>query len=195
MLKLIRQAAIAQNHMLAAYPSIRDIPQFKKAQKTLDIWWVDLEQNWLNNPNVNININPDYQRGYVWSQYQKEKYLEFIFHGGETGKDIYFNHPNNINDNGNSIWYDTYELVDGKQRLNAVIEFLNNKVLVFGKYKYQYKDFNIELKRIRYGFKFHINDLATKKEVVEWYLAMNNGGSIHTKEDLAIAYDVLWGCS
>lgn len=61
--------------------------------------------------------------------------MEYILRGGATGKDIQTNHPNW---NG-SMMGGPYVLVDGKQRLNAILGFLNNEFEVFGKYRF--KDF------------------------------------------------------
>lgn len=86
-----------------------------------------------------INFNPEYQRWYVWSKYQKEKYLEFVLKGWSGWLDIYWNCPNfkdfsSIEDMKNS----PMELVDWKQRLSTVLAFLDNKIKVFW---YYYKDF------------------------------------------------------
>ena len=31
---------------------------------------------------------------------------------------------------------------------------------------------------------FNVNNLKTKKEVLKWYLEMNTGGTVHTKDEL-----------
>lgn len=35
-----------------------------------------------------------------------------------------------------------------------------------------------------YSLIFHINDLKSKKEVLQWYLDMNAGGTPHTSEEI-----------
>jgi hypothetical protein len=32
--------------------------------------------------------------------------------------------------------------------------------------------------------KLNINDLKTKKEVLQWYLDFNTGGTVHTEEEI-----------
>jgi hypothetical protein len=182
------------NAMLAAYPSIAAIPKFPRTNHTPTWTWNDIKYSFFNK-DILINTSPDYQRGFVWSQEQKERFIEYKLQGGLGGNILYWNYPNQDNDIGNSDWHNTIELVDGKQRLNAVLDFLDNKVMAFGKYLFQYDDYKISMKRQTYYFEFHINNLPTKKEVVKWYLGLNNGGSIHTEEDLSIAYSVLLGCS
>lgn len=37
---------------------------------------------------------------------------------------------------------------------------------------------------VHHSFDFIINDLQTEEEVLNWYLEMNSGGTVHTKEEL-----------
>ena len=73
-----------------------------------------------------------------------------------------------------------FEIVDGKQRLETVLRFLRNEIPVFG--NNYLKDFDIL--PVDVDFVFNINDLKTRKEVLQWYLDLNSGGVIHTKEEL-----------
>lgn len=124
----------------------------------------------------NLQLTPDFQRGHVWAKKQQIDYLEFFFRGGATGKEIYFNHPGwLINYTGDFV------LVDGLQRITAFLDFLNNKIKIFGSY---YKEFEDEMSFIAYTLKFNINDLKTRKEVLNWYLEMNSGGTVHSKKEL-----------
>lgn len=76
------------------------------------------------------------------------------------------------------------EIVDGKQRLDAVLGFFADKVLVFGDYFHNF-DGHLSLSD---EFHFYINDLEDPKDVVQWYIDLNTGGSIHTEKDLSPAY-------
>ena len=163
------------------YKTFREIPQFPHANYRVNMMW-DYIEKWMSEQNV--DTNPAYQRGYVWTEEQKEKYLEYRLRGGMSGKDIYWNSKDWMR----SLTDEVIELVDGKQRLDAVLGFMNNKVKAFGKFK---KEFEDKLPAITHDFVFHINNLASKKEVVEWYLGLNRGGSIHTEADLKPAYDLL----
>ncbi len=166
--------------------SIKDIPKFPNCNYKITVNWIDINNQFINSDKI-LELNPEYQRGYVWSQNQKQDYIEYKLKGGLGANIIYWNYPNLKNDIGTSEWYNTYELVDDKQRLNAVLEFLNDKVKVFGKYLSEFEDAKIAMKRQSYYFEFHINQLTTKKEVVEWYLGLNRGGTVHKAKDLKIA--------
>jgi uncharacterized protein with ParB-like and HNH nuclease domain len=150
-----------------------------RAYYTIDVSWSYLRE-WISDNSGNkiydIDLNPEFQRGYVWTKEQKVKYLEYILQNGESGKDIYFNHPN---------WMTSFKgrlvLVDGKQRLDAVLGFLNNEVKAFG---YYYKEFEDKLDMLVAGFRIHIGNLETDKDIYNWYIAMNTGGTYHTNEEI-----------
>jgi len=120
-----------------------------------------------------LNLSPDFQRGHVWKKHQKVKYLEFLLMGGQTNNVLYFNHPGWMNS-----FKGEFVIVDGLQRLTAILEFLNDKFQVFN-----YFSSEISL-RNHWGVKFNINNLKTKKEVLQWYLEINQNSTPHTIEEL-----------
>ncbi len=159
-----------------------DIPQFtKSASYAADISWLYLEK-WYGDQveETNFDVNPDFQRGYVWVPLQKTRYVEFILRGGTTGRDIFTNCP---------CWgrrlpkNNEYVLVDGKQRLEAVLGFLRNEVPIFG--GHFRKDFTDEPNILTASFRWHVNDLKTRSEVLQWYLDLNSGGTVHSEEEFA----------
>lgn len=68
-----------------------------------------------------LELNPDFQRGNVWSEEQQIAYVEFFLRGGKTARVIYFNCPsfNKVVSNNNSPMV----CVDGLQRLTAMRKF------------------------------------------------------------------------
>jgi len=154
-------------------PRFRDIPQITLARYKVDIMWKYL-QEWIDEHDT--DMDPDYQRGYIWSISQKERYIEWIIRGGQSGKDIYFNHPGWF-----KKWDGRMEVVDGKQRISAALEFLDNKVKAFGYYLNQYAD---KLDHLTCSFHVHVLDLEDRKELLQWYIDMNDGGTVHTDEDI-----------
>jgi len=132
-----------------------------------------------------LELNPDFQRGYVWTEIQQEKFIEHLLKQGRSGKDIYFNHTRwndwNEKDRG------TFVCVDGLQRLNSCIKFMKNEVKAFGLF---YNEFEDKL-RHGIGLRIHINNLKTRKEVLEWYLQMNSGGTVHSEDELCRVENLL----
>lgn len=122
------------------------------------------------------DLDPDFQRGYVWTQNQKEKYIEYILRGGIHANIILFNHPGWMGD-----FQGDFVLVDGKQRLDSVIGFMNNKVKAFG---YYFNEFEDQMPTMQYCLQIGVNNLQTRLEVLEWYLELNTGGTVHTEKDI-----------
>jgi uncharacterized protein with ParB-like and HNH nuclease domain len=156
----------------------KKLKKFGTCPYHVDMGW-DFIFLWLEKKDeqYGVELNPDFQRGHVWTEKQQTAYIEFILKGGQSGKEIYFNHPN---------WMGSFEgnlqLVDGLQRITAVRKFLNNEVPVFD--GYYYKDIeNISLHDLNLAFSLHVNNLKTRKEVLEWYVFMNSGVA-HTQEEL-----------
>jgi len=123
-----------------------------------------------------LQMQPDFQRAHVWTDEQSSRYVEFLLRGGRSSRIIYFNHPG---------WQDSYEgefvLVDGLQRVNACLRFLRNELTIFhGQY---FGDFTDTLPPLQ-GLKFNINSLKTRAEVLQWYLDLNEGGVVHTTDEL-----------
>ncbi|MBZ9693351.1 DUF262 domain-containing protein [Clostridium sp. M14] len=134
-----------------------------------------------------LELNPDFQRGNVWTEEQQIAYMEFFLRGGQTARVIYFNCPffisGTIDDYKNGQYEMPMVCVDGLQRLTAIRKFLKNELPVFGYTLNEFEDKDILL-RHRHELKFNINNIKTKKEVLQWYLDMNNGGTVHDKEEI-----------
>ena len=124
-----------------------------------------------------VNMNPDFQRGHVWTEQQQIAYVEFFLRGGQTARVIYFNNPNwnRYKDDA-----DDMVCVDGLQRYTAIKRFVENEIMVFGHFFSEYED----SVRISNTIKINVNDLQTRKEVLQWYIDFNSGGTIHTDEQI-----------
>ena len=100
-----------------------------------------------------------------------------MLRGGKGSNEIRFNCVGWMED-----FRGPFLLVDGKQRLEAVRRFLDNKLPVFiGHYC---GDFEDKLKLAHVDFVMMVNSLPDLKAVLQWYLEINAGGIAHTKEEL-----------
>ena len=157
-----------------------DIPQITVAKYHIDVGWDYLEK-WIESHQ--IDMDPDFQRGYVWTQLQKEQYVEWILRGGNSGKDIYFNHPG---------WFRSFKgtmvIVDGKQRVDAALGFLHNEVKAYGYYLKEYED---KLRYLTASFSVNVADLKNRKDVLKWYLDMNTCGTYHTNAEIEKVKELL----
>jgi hypothetical protein len=137
---------------------------------------------------INMNLDPDFQRGHVWTADQQSAWLAHILRGGKNGRRIFFNHPG---------WQGSYkgvmELIDGKQRLEAVRAFLADEVKVLG---YTYSELAPSREARLYllsrnTLRLNVNTLPNRAAVLQWYLEMNDGGTPHTADELARVREML----
>ena len=156
-------------------PRFRDIPQFTRAVHESDHGGGHLEKTIAE---YDIDLEPIYQREHVWTTEQQIAYVEFRLRGGEGGSSLYFNYI--IGDPVKR----RIEIVDGKQRITAARLFMADKLPAFGYTLSQYAD-RFPAMDASTRFRFHINDLQTKAEVIQWYIALNYAGTPHTEEERA----------
>jgi hypothetical protein len=160
--------------------TFRDIPKYTQAGNyEVSVPWQYLK-DWLKRNqedfNQSFSMDPDFQRGHVWSESQQIRYVEFILRGGNSSKVIYWNHPGWMRD-----WKGEMVLVDGKQRLSAVLRFLDNEIPAFGALYSEYTD---HIRICEGEFRMNVNDLRTRAAVLQWYLDLNAGGVVHTSEEI-----------
>lgn len=162
------------------YIRFRDVPQFiqhgsYECDVSPDRLIVNIEEFVSRD---GLQLDPDFQRGHVWSEAQQRAFIEFFLKGGKTARVLYFNKPS---------WhhaprtdYNDFVIVDGKQRYEAWRKFIKNELKVFGSYFKEYQD-GI---RLMNTMKMNINDLQTKAEVLQWYIDFNSGGVVHTDDEI-----------
>jgi len=133
-----------------------------------------------------LDLDPDFQRAHVWSMEQRIKFVEFILQGGKTNP-IYFNH---------TAWMTGAEgdfvIVDGKQRLTSLLMFLDNAFAVLKNLDPDGIGFYArEFDFIPNNIALVVNNLPTRKQVLEWYLQINKGNVAHTESELQKVEDLL----
>lgn len=155
----------------------RDIPQLTQCQASGVFVSLNYLETKVNDDirDYGLQLNPDFQRGHVWTEEQQIAYVEYVLRGGQSGRDVFFNNPS-WNVRGE------YVCVDGLQRITALLKFVKNEIPAFGYFYLEYEDQRIL--SMRYGIYWHVNNLQTKKDVLTWYIEMNEGGTPHTKEEL-----------
>jgi hypothetical protein len=157
-------------------PRFRDIKTFPRCYYRVDVDWNYLEAHIKRQSESGLNLDPDFQRAHVWTPAQQTAYVEYILRGGTSGRELYFNHPGWMKG-----WEGEYVIVDGKQRLEAVRQFMRGEVPAFGYYRHEYAD---EPDILNARFSWNIASIATRREVLEWYLNFNSGGTVHTDDEL-----------
>lgn len=149
---------------------------------TQTVRWTDLEETLARYDSMErgvLRLDPDFQREHVWTEAQQRSYVEHILQGGMSGRDIYFNQAD-----WGTNWRLPMVLVDGKQRLEAVRKFLRGELAICLNGQWCFIN-DFEDRPYRVEFNIHIATLKTEREVIQWYLNLNTGGTPHTAEEIA----------
>jgi hypothetical protein len=136
-----------------------------------------------------LEMCPDFQRGHVWTPDQKRHFIENVFRGviPESGLVIQFNCPQ-FHRGGVSPYSDLptgVQCLDGLQRITAVQKFHAGVIKPFGLSVDQFRQsstFNPD--RMLFRLKFAIYDFQSKRDVLDHYLAINAGGTPHSKSEI-----------
>jgi hypothetical protein len=121
--------------------------------------------------------SPIYQRGYVWTLEDKQRLVKSIFNRADIGKFVLMQHPYPEN---------RLEVIDGKQRLNAIREFVEGRFEYEGKTWFQlsYND-----KRSFYDIMVQTcqleSDRIKKSDVLWLFLSVNAAGVPQTEEHIS----------
>jgi len=138
-----------------------------------------------------LDLDPDFQRGHVWTDLHRTRYLQHLLRGGQHGRVIVWNSPTYAyhDRRADSDLPTTLVVVDGKQRLTAVRMFLNDEVQVFGGNRLS--DFDDQSQQdilmstsnlLR--LTMHMHGLQYRRELLDLYLQLNEGAIAHTPEEL-----------
>ncbi len=120
-------------------------------------WFLDLNSRRL------LNLDPPYQRYSVWSISDQEYFLETIFKNYPCPA-LFLNHR--IDDEGVSI----YSIIDGKQRLQTIIDFNNNDLCI----PREFADKNLA------GKKFNELSIEQKKDFWQYSLVIEQIDSVES---------------
>lgn len=161
----------------------------------ISVFWSYLEHQLMREAEVGLDLNPEFQRGHVWTRAQQIAYVEHILCGGESGRRILVAHVGRHQsdykhrDDG-SIYLESYALVDGKQRLEAVRAFMREEYRVFAGLKgraegWLYSELGYSMRReTTLIFDWDLIVVKTKADLLKLYLRFNAGGTPHAKEEI-----------
>lgn len=139
-----------------------------------------------------IDLDPDFQRGHVWSPSNQTRYLEHLLRGGTASRTIIWNCPGYDASKRHLTDADAPKemvIVDGKQRLTAILGFLNNEVPVFEGHFFD--NFDEDSKRQilsptgKLRLQMAIHSLYYRHELLQLYIELNEGAIAHTPEEIA----------
>lgn len=129
-----------------------------------------------------IVLNPDFQRGNVWTQPQQIAFIESILKGRvhEALRTVIVNR---VYEDENPEFHGEL-IIDGLQRLTAIMAFIDGEFKVFdnqlGVDDLKMSSFNIRSQYV----KFQVMNLQTKKDVLQFYIDFNTGGTVHSDSEI-----------
>ena len=155
--------------------SLREIGEFVHHRN------VDHDMRYLSelvkDPEFPWDLDPDYQRGHVWTLRQRELFLGHVIENGQTPL----------------VWVEEgahglgpYRVIDGKQRIMSFLMFIEGTVaaeLSDGR-KISYRDFDEIDRRFCPSIRVALVHFGTRAEELRFYLKLNRGGSVHTDEEI-----------
>lgn len=116
-----------------------------------------------------VDMNPEYQRELAWEESDKVRLIDSIFNQVDIGKFVFRKLPFKSDGPG-------YEVVDGKQRLNALLEFMADRFAYRGKKWSELSRFDrgyFESYSISYA---ELHESYTRAQVLELFVRLNTGG-------------------
>ena len=134
-----------------------------------------------------MTLDVDYQRGHVWTQEQQAKFIGHLLEGGDAPRIIV-----NSGEDGNLA---TAEILDGKQRITAAIEWQDSRVpaLLYDEREVWAADLEKYWQvacRTLIGMKYAMVR-CSRVDALELYVRLNRGGTPHTDEEIQRVKDLL----
>jgi hypothetical protein len=140
-----------------------------------------------------IDLDPDFQRGNVWTKKQRVAYMEYLVKGGTASYFIQWNSPviQSAYRRGDGDLDNTLILVDGKQRITTALMFLDDEIKVFGHKLSDFEDKWEVLMPTSIRFRMCINNLKARADLLRWYLELNEGGTVHSRSEMNRVHQLL----
>jgi hypothetical protein len=123
-----------------------------------------------------VDSEPDYQRDLVWELEDKVALIDSIFNQIDIGKFTFIKRPFTENEKG-------YEILDGKQRLNAIVGFYEDRFTYKGK-TYSQLHWLDKLNFKNHPISQGETEPMTDQQKYEYFLRLNTGGKPQDKEHL-----------
>lgn len=128
--------------------------------------------------NFGLDLNPEYQRDYVWEESDRFALIDSIFNNIDIGKFVF----------AKLEWDDRpdhygYEIIDGKQRVITICDFFENK---FPYGKLYYNDLSHREQYYFFDYRILTTELShlTKENKIKYFIILNTVGKTMDKGHL-----------
>ena len=129
-----------------------------------------------------VDFAPEYQREYVWTLEDKQKLIDSIFNNVSIGLFVFANLPYEEDQKH-------YEIIDGKQRLTALVEFFEDRFQYKG-YYFSQLSWHDQHHFEECGAHIGILEKPTVKEKYAAFLAVNTFGKVMDESHLKSVREV-----
>lgn len=136
------------------------------------------------------DLNPDYQRGPVWTPEHQGRFIGHVLAGG-VQPPIYVQRYRSIkNSPVKEYWTVPEEVIDGQQRLRAITAFMTGEVPALvqhetGPATYWYEDMDRSEQSFSILYSVIIYVDIKRADRLRFYLRLNGEGIPHTAEELS----------
>jgi len=123
-----------------------------------------------------IDFEPEYQRDYVWELEDKISLIDSIFNFVDIGKFVFIYNEYYSSDYG-------YQILDGKQRIRAILDFYEDR------FQYQGKYYSELSKRDRNHLREYpvssaeIRDIS-QEQILRYFIKLNTCGKVMAKDQI-----------
>lgn len=141
------------------------------------------------------NLSPDYQRDHVWTIKQKELFVGNFIEGGLCPPIFVqrYESEQNYPEGGKNGWLDQpIEVIDGKQRIQALLDWLAGDIqaeTTCGD-RIKYADLDVVDRRRLRDLRITYVDMS-RKDRLRFYLRLNRGGTVHSDSEIQKVRDLL----
>jgi hypothetical protein len=162
------------------------IRPLRTAKYQVDVTWSRLEA-FLAGWGVDyggLELNPDFQRGHVWTESQQVHFLANCMRGvvASNGHLLQFNCSTFADDEGTDLPAGL-QCLDGLQRYTAVTRFVRGEIKVFGLTAAEFA--NTQFCPKKAYMKVAVHSFTQRAELLTHYIDINSGGTQHSAEEIA----------
>lgn len=132
-----------------------------------------------------LDLEPDFQRGHVWTKEQQTRFIEGVFRGTVPSSLLCITF--------NSAYWESQEacelpreiqILDGLQRLTAVRAYVRGEIQPFGVTREVMDANGYNANKVAYLLRFQVMTFRTRKDLLQYYLDINAGGVVHSDSEI-----------
>lgn len=139
--------------------------------------------------NFGVDFDPDYQRPLVWTLEDKQYLIESIFNNVDIGKFCFVRRPFAYETDGSIR--KLYEIVDGKQRLNALMEFFEGRFKFKGLY---FREMHVFDQNHFENYPVSVGECEniSRAQILKYFLKLNVSGKPQDPNHLEFVRKLYW---